>query len=67
MALTEAEKLRILAIEELLNELQVMMTKLSSKEQIRQIMLIRQAEFDALKERVTALESEVAILQSRLV
>lgn len=67
MAFTDAEKIRINAIETLLNELQTVVTKLSSKEQIRQIMLIRQAEFDALKARVEALETEIATLQSRLV
>lgn len=66
MALTDAEQLRLLAIEETLNDLQIAVNNLASKLQVRQLLLLKQQEIDALTEKVELLESQIAILQSRL-
>lgn len=66
MAWTTAEESRIVAIEEMLNLVQVAVGNLMSKQQMRQLLLIKQAEVDALTERVESLESQVSTLQSQL-
>ena len=66
MAWTDAEELRIEAIEELLNQVQIAISNLASKAQFTQFTLIRQAEIDALTTRVTALESQLALLQNQI-
>lgn len=66
MAFTDAEEARILAIEKLLNELQVSVKNLAAKQQIRQLLLLKQAEIDALTKRVTSLESMMALVQESL-
>lgn len=66
MAWTAAESQRVEAIEEMLNSLQIAINNLASKQQLRQLLLIRQEEIDSLKLRVTDLETQVAALQSQL-
>lgn len=66
MALTTAETERIEAIETMLNNLQTAISNLASKQQIRQLILIKQQEIDELTARVASLESQVVILQSSL-
>jgi polyhydroxyalkanoate synthesis regulator phasin len=66
VAWTDAEERRILAIEKLLNDLQITTKNLAAKQQIAQLLLIKQAEIDALTKRVTALESMIAIIQDSL-
>ena len=66
MSLSDAEELRIEAIEELLNQVQTAIKNLASKAQFTQFTLIRQAEIDALTTRVTALESQLALLQNQI-
>ena len=66
MAWTEAENDRVVAIENLLNEVQTAISNLMSKAQMRQLLLIKQSEVDALTQRVEALEAQVRTLQSRL-
>jgi len=63
MALTESEALRIIKIEEKLNEIQTAINNLASRKQMKQILNLRQSEIDELKSRVAALESQVSILQ----
>jgi polyhydroxyalkanoate synthesis regulator phasin len=67
MALTDIEKVRIEAIEELLNELQIAVKfNLASRQFVEQMLLLKQNELDALKNRVTELESQVTALQGQL-
>lgn len=66
MALTDAERQRIRAIEEMLNDLQVAIRNMTSKLEFRQLILLRQQEIDTLKQRVSDLETQVATLQSKI-
>lgn len=66
MALTEAEKIRIRTIEEMLNDLQIAIKNVASKLEVRQSLLLRQKEIEDLKLRVTDLESQVKTLQSKI-
>ena len=66
MAWTASELQRVLAIEELLNRVQVAITQLASIAQLRQLNLVRQKDVDSLTDRVTTLEAQVAALQSKL-
>jgi polyhydroxyalkanoate synthesis regulator phasin len=66
MAWTDAEEQRIETLEEVVNDLQTAASNLASKQQMQQMLLIKQAEIDALTERVAALESQVTVLQGTL-
>ena len=66
MAWTTSETVRIEAIEETLNEVQMAITNLMSKQQMRQMLLLKQEEIDALTRRVIALESQITVLQGRI-
>lgn len=66
MAWTSAEKQRIETLETVINDLQVAVTNLMSKQQMRQLLLIKQKEIDALTVRVASLESQIDVLQSKI-
>jgi hypothetical protein len=66
MSLTAAEEIRIEAIENALNGALTSITNLISKEQMRQLLLLKQRELDAAVTRITSLEAQIVILQSRL-
>lgn len=66
MAWTAAEEKRIQAIEEMLNKLQIATKNLASKAQMRQLLLVKQAEIDELRQRVESLETQVTNLQNTL-
>ena len=66
MAWSDAEELRIETLEEIVNLLQTAVGNLASKQQMQQLLLIKQAEVDALTDRVAALESQLAIIQDSL-
>jgi hypothetical protein len=66
MSWTDAENNRVLAIEQLLNTLQTTANNLVSKQQVRQLLLSKQAEIDNLTERVAELEQLIQIIQSNL-
>ena len=63
---SDAEELRIKNLEEAVNKQSTAINNLASKQQLRQLLLIRQAEIDTLKTRVAALESQIEILQSQV-
>lgn len=63
MSFTAAETQRIEAIELMLNKIQGLITKLASQKQLRSIVVLKQNEINDLTARVTALESQLAILQ----
>jgi polyhydroxyalkanoate synthesis regulator phasin len=66
MALTAYEEARIALIEEVLNELQVATSNLAAKQQVRQLILLRQTEIDSLTTRVAELERIIIILEQRM-
>jgi len=66
MAFSAAEETRIQAIETMLNSLQIAVSNLASKQQLRQLTLLKQNEIEALETRITALETIVATLQAAL-
>ena len=66
MAWTSTEEARIVAIETMLNDIQTAIGNLMSKLQFKQLLLIKQAEIEALTTRVTSLEAEVSVLQGQL-
>ncbi len=66
MAFTDAEEIRIQAIEEMINRLQTAISNTMSKQQMRQLLLLKQNEIDALTTRVATLESAIQVLQSSI-
>ena len=66
MAWTTSEQQRITALEEVINDLQVAISNLMSKQQFSQLLILKQAEIDALTTRVTSLETQVAVLQGTI-
>ena len=66
MSWSDAEENRIQAIETMLNNLQVAVNNVVSKLQMRQLLLVKQAEIDSLTQRVESLETQVTNLQNTL-
>lgn len=66
MAWTSAESDRIATLETVINQLQTAVTNLAAKQQLQQLLILKQAEVDELTSRVEALERMVAILQNAL-
>ena len=66
MSWTSAESDRIATLETVINQLQIAVTNLAAKQQLQQLLLLKQAEVDELTDRVEALERMVAILQQAL-
>ena len=66
MALTDSEKIRLETMETVINDLQVAISNLMAKQQMRQLLQIKQKEVDALTVRVASLESQVAVLQAKI-
>ena len=65
MALNNTElTTHILAIEEKLNEMQIVINNLASRRQMKNILNVRQAEIDVLQTEVLSLKSQVALLQA---
>jgi len=54
---------RITAVEDLLNVMQTALNGVATKQQMKALLALRQAEVTDLQARVTALESQIAILQ----
>jgi polyhydroxyalkanoate synthesis regulator phasin len=66
MALTDAELARLELIEDSLNKILINLDKTISKQQFRQLNLLRQTEITDLTARVVQLESQVAVIVNRL-
>jgi hypothetical protein len=67
MAFTDSEAARILAIEEVLNELQVAVKyNVASRKFVEQVLLLKQNEIDLLKSKVVILESQIEVLQNKI-
>ena len=63
---TDAETRRIEAIEELINQLQIVVKNLVTKEQFRQLLLIRQSEIEELQRTVASLTTQISVLQDQI-
>jgi polyhydroxyalkanoate synthesis regulator phasin len=66
MAFSDSENARVLAIEDMLNKLQIAVNNLASKRQLSQLTMLKQSTIDNLVERVTTLESQIKTLQSSI-
>lgn len=66
MSWSSAETERINTLENVVNDIQTAITNLMSKLQMRQLLMIKQAELDALTARVEALETQLTTLQNTL-
>lgn len=66
MAWTQAEEDRIKTLEIVINGLQTAVANLMSKMQMRQLLLIKQAQVDDLTQRVETLERLVQIIEQHL-
>jgi hypothetical protein len=62
--LTATEDLRLQAIETALNDIQTAINALATKTQLKQLLNIRQAEIEDLKQRVSSLETQILVLQN---
>lgn len=66
MALTNAELKRITAIEEAINNLQIAVNNLATKQMVRQLELLRQQDLDSLQAQINEVEAIVQVLQNAL-
>lgn len=66
MSFSDAEEVRVRAIEEMINTLQIAINNLASKEQMRQLLLIKQSEIDSLTSRIASLEAQLTALQGSI-
>lgn len=65
MAFTESEEARVAYIESTINKILDWVYGKASKAQLRQLLLVRQTEIDTLSTRVSALESQIEVLQNQ--
>ena len=66
MALTDAENARINTLETAINDMWTAVQNLMTKEQMRELLLIKQNEVDSLTARVAALEAQITTLQNAI-
>lgn len=64
MAFTESEERRIRAIELKLNDVQTALNNLATREQLKQLLNIRQSEITELQEKVEELEQRIVDLEN---
>ena len=64
MSWSTPEEQRVRTIEEVLNDLQTALTNVMSKQQMQQLLLLKQTEVDNLTARVSDLESQITVLQA---
>jgi polyhydroxyalkanoate synthesis regulator phasin len=65
MSFDATEEARVSYIESTINQMLDWIFGKASKAQLRQLLLVRQTEIDTLTTRVTALESQIIILQNQ--
>ena len=66
MGWTAAEEARVVNIEDAITTLVTAHGNLVSKLQLRQLLILKQAELDELTKQVTALEAAVTLLEGRM-
>jgi len=66
MSWTTAERTRVAALEVILNQVQVAVTNLAAKQQVRQLTLLKQSEINQLRERIEDLERIVLLLEGAI-
>ena len=66
MAWTDAETQRVIAIETVLNQVQIAIKNLASLAQLNKHIQIKQQQLDSLTQRVASLESQIQTLQNSL-
>tara|TARA_Y100000310_G_C20654536_1_gene801305 strand:- start:296 stop:499 length:204 start_codon:yes stop_codon:yes gene_type:complete len=66
MAMTDAEVARINTLESAINDMWTAVNNLMTKEQMRQLILIKQNELDAALARIDSLETQVETLQNKI-
>ena len=66
MAMTTAEVARINTLESAINDMWTAVNNLMTKEQMRQLILIKQNELDAALARIDSLETQVETLQNKI-
>lgn len=59
-------ELRFETVESVLNSVQQAMLNLATQEQLRRINLIRQTEIDDLKEQITGILNEIALIKAEV-
>lgn len=64
MAFTASEERRIRAIELKLNDIQTALNNLATREQLKQLLNIRQSEITELQEKVVELEQRILDLEN---
>ena len=64
MAFTESESRRIRAIELKLNDIQTALNNLATREQLKQLLNIRQSEITELQEKIEELEQRIVDLEN---
>lgn len=63
---TDAETARIELIEKVLNNLQTVVNSLLTKQQFRQLLLVKQKEIDELRAEINSVKSQLTILQNTI-
>ena len=66
MALSDAELQRLTAIEEAINNLQIAVSNLATKQMVRHLELLRQRDLDSLETKIAEVEAIVKVLQRAL-
>ena len=66
MSWTDQEIAWVQAIQEQLNNQSTAISNLMTKQQMRQLVLLRQREIEALTQRITTLEAAIVALQNNL-
>lgn len=64
MAFTESEERRVRAVELKLNDVQTALNNLATREQLKQLLNIRQSEIAELQEKVVELEQRILDLEN---